>query len=203
MPSKPNLQTERLNRDEPGDWDERVIRENRWVERLNGGDNKAFEEIYRFYYPKLAQFLFRYLHSENTIEDVLHNLFYTLWKNRTNIKPIGTLRAYLYNAARNQALKQLSKNQKLSVSSLTDYPNLSASQIYPEEKVEYKEFAQAFLDAVQCLPEKRRQIFLLHREDSLTYREIAEVLDISIKTVETQMSRSIKFLSEKLAHHRE
>jgi RNA polymerase sigma-70 factor (ECF subfamily) len=58
---------------------------------------------------------------------------------------------------------------------------------------------QAIREAVELIPKRRRRIFLMHREDGLTYREIAEVLDISVKTVETQMSRSLKFLRHKLA----
>lgn len=183
--------------------DERVLREDRWVRAINRGDEKAYEEMYKFYYPRLGQFLLRYLPSKKEAEDVIHNLFFRVWKNRAKLKPQGTLRAYLYTAARNQALKHLGRNKDHRHSDLADYPHLQGEERYPEEKIEYKEFAAAFRNAVKQLPERRRHIFLLHREDHLTYREIADVLDISVKTVETQMSRSIKFLSEKLAHFRE
>lgn len=180
--------------------DERIQREDNWVRRIAKGEGKAFEAMYRYYYPRLGQFLLRYLYSKKAAEDVLQNLFFTIWKNRTNLEPRGTLRAYLYTAARNQALKYIKKNKKEAHSDLADHPYLESPLTYPEETIEYKEFVKAFQDAVQMLPDKRRQIFLLQREDKLTYSEIAEVLEISIKTVETQMTRSIKFLSTKLAH---
>lgn len=178
--------------------DERIQREDNWVRRMNNGDGKAFEAMYKSYYARLGHFLLRYLHSQKAAEDVLQNLFVKIWNNRTNLKPHGTLRAYLYAAARNHALNYIEKNKNESHSDLNDYPHLEAEPAYPEETIEYKEFVQAFRVVVQQLPEKRRQIFLLHREDKLTYREIAEVLGLSIKTVETQMTRSIKFLSNKL-----
>lgn len=182
--------------------DERIQREDAWVRGINRGDGKSFEALYKYYYPRLGQFLVRYVHSEKTAEDLIHNLFYNIWQNRTNLQPRGTLRAYLYTAARNQALKYLSRDKEKDHSTLADHPHLQGGQTYPKEKIEYKEFEEAFQAAVKRLPEKRRQIFLLHREDKLTYREISDVLDISIKTVETQMSRSIKFLSQKLNHFR-
>ena len=170
---------------------------------INKGDSKSFEAMYKYYYPRLGQFLLRYVYSQKTAEDLIHNLFYNIWQNRDNIEPRGTLRAYLYTAARNEALKYLSRNKEEDHSALGDHPHLKSEPTYPKEKIEYKEFEEAFRSAVKRLPEKRRQIFLLHREDKLTYREIADVLDISIKTVETQMSRSIKFLSQKLNHFRD
>lgn len=182
--------------------DERVFRENNWVRGINNGDQKAFEAMYRYYYPRLAQFIMRYVHSKRSAEDVVQNIFYRLWKNRVRLEPKGTLRSYLYTAARNQSLKHLAKQKNENHSALFYYPHLEGN-LLPEERIEYKEFVEAFQDAVKQLPERRRHIFLLHREDKLTYREIAEVLEISIKTVETQMSRSIKFLTEKLSHFRD
>jgi RNA polymerase sigma-70 factor, ECF subfamily len=182
--------------------DERISRENAWVRGVSQGDGKAFEAMYRYYYPRLGQFLLRYVHSEKVAEDLIHNLFYNIWNNRTNLEPRGTLRAYLYTAARNQALKYLEKNKKHDHVSLENHLKLHGKENRSADTIEYKEFSQAVKRAVRQLPDRRRQIFLLHREDKLTYREIAETLNISVKTVETQMSRSLKFLGEKLAEFR-
>ncbi len=183
--------------------DERITRENAWVEGINRGDGKAFEAMYRYYYPRLGQFLMRYVYSHKIAEDLTHNLFYNIWENRKNLEPRGTLRAYLYTSARNHALNYLDKQKNRPHESLDYHLKLHGQENKSAESIEYKEFSRAVKVAVSQLPDRRRQIFLLHREDKLTYKEIAETLGISIKTVETQMSRSLKFLGEKLAVFRE
>lgn len=184
------------------DKDERVIRDNQRVRRLNQGDKKAFEEIYRCYYSQLGSFLMRYVNSKKMAEDIIHNVFFSLWENRTSLKACGTLKAYLYKSVRNQAFNQLSKEKKTDIVEITEYPGRIDEEATPETVLEMKELKQAYKYALKTLPEKRRHIFLMHREDKLTYREIAEVLDISIKTVETQISRSLKYLLKQLSHFR-
>lgn len=173
--------------------------EEQWIEQLRHGDEKAFEALYRHYFPKLCQFVYRYVHSNHLAEDLVHNVFFSLWRNRENIKQVESLRPYLYRATRNQAFKHInrSKNDLMSDQSLK---SIAMKQDWnPDEIMDDNKLEDAVIDAVQQLPDKRRQIYLLHREDGLTYKEIARVLDISIKTVETQMSRSLRFLRKCLA----
>lgn len=188
--------------DNPVTDDERIKRENNWVKGLNRGDGKAFEAMYRYYYPRLGKFLIRYVHSKKVAEDLIHNLFYSIWKNREKLEPKGTLRAYLYTAIQNQAFKHLKKQKIRNHSDISNHMYLKENQPSQVENIEYQEFKDAVQNVISQLPEKRRQIFLMHREDNLTYKEIAEVLEISIYTVETQMSRSLKFLNEKLARYK-
>lgn len=180
--------------------DERTARENRWVEEIREGKKEGFEALYRFYYPRLCQFVFRYVKSKATAEDVVHNVFHKVWKNRAGLKANGKLRAYLYTAVRNESFKHLNKRKKDAFTGLDDLTSLESREIDPEEKINGEEFQKAVEIAVKKLPKSRRSIFLMSREDNLTYREIAEVLEISIKTVETQISRSLKHLRKELAH---
>lgn len=182
--------------------DERIIRDNQWVKRINGGDKKAFEEVYKCYYSQLGGFLMRYVSSEKVAEDIIHNVFYKVWENRSRIEACGTLKAYLFKSVKNQALNFLSKEKNSKIIQPSSDQEQADDDNNPERMMELKEFERAYNQTVQQLPEKRRHIFLMHREDKLTYREIAEVLDISIKTVETQISRSIKFLVLHLSHFR-
>lgn len=178
--------------------EERTEIENRLIRQMHRDDAAAFEQMYRHYFPRLSQFVFRYIHSEEIAQDVVQNVFFGVWKNRKNLKANGRLRSYLYTAARNQALKYLRSD--VDYYELEDISELKSQAINPEEKLSFNEFEQAVMEAVQELPERRRQIFLMHREDDLTYREIAEILGISIKTVETQISRSLKSLRKALSH---
>lgn len=182
-------------------YEERIRKENEWIRRIKKDDRKAFEALYRFYYPRLTQFAFRYVNSKQIAEDLVHNVFYEVWMHRARLKPQGTLRSYLYTAVRNQAFKLLEKKKVRNFTNPVELLSLKNEEINPEQKLSSKELEKAIIEAVKQIPERRRQIFLMHREDHLTYAEIAEVLGISIKTVETQMSRSLKFLRHELAEY--
>ena len=185
-----------------GEKDERIIRDNKWVEGLNRGDKDSFEAIYKRYYAPLNNFLFRYTRSEELIEDIIQEVFYNVWQNRKKLVPRGTLKAYLFTAVRNQAFKKIETENKYTNKEieLSDFEEIYS--VPPDGSCEFNELKKAYQEAVQKLPEKRRNIYLMHREDNLTYNEIADVLRISVKTVETQMSRSLKFLSIYLCKYR-
>jgi RNA polymerase sigma-70 factor (ECF subfamily) len=179
--------------------EERVQKENEWVRRIKKDDREAFEALYRLYYPKLSQFAFRYVASRQVAEDVVHNVFYKLWVGRNRLKPQGTLRGYLYGAVRNQSLTYLDQKERRKFAGPDEVLRLKSLETGPIEQLSTEELKQAIAEALELIPERRRRIFLMHREDGLTYREIADVLGISVKTVETQMSRCLKFLRQKLA----
>lgn len=184
------------------DKDERVIRDNQWVEGINRGETDAFESIYKCYYPQLFYFLKRYLVSDSTIEDIIHNVFFNIWQKRTTLEPRGTLKSYLFTAVRNQALTQLESEKKYErIAEEIEY-HFDDEERDTSHPFEIDKLREAYQKAVQEMPKKRRHIFLMHRQENLTYKEISEILNISIKTVETQMSRSLKFLAESLSNFR-
>lgn len=183
------------------DKDERIIRDNEWVRRLNLGDQKAFEEIYKCYYPQLFHFLKRYLDGDEVIEDTIQQVFFKIWKKREKVEARGTLKSYLFTSVRNQALKQIQKDKKIHHKSDLIHENSVVNFNNPENSIELKELNEAYMEAVGRLPEKRKHIFLMHRQDQLTYKEIAAILNISVKTVETQISRSLKYLTNSLSRY--
>jgi RNA polymerase sigma-70 factor, ECF subfamily len=182
-----------------GHKEENAIRDDQWVERIINSDKDAFEAIYKSYYPRLFNFLLRYLKSESVIEDIIHNVLFHVWKNRESIEPKGTLQAYLFTSVRNQAFKHLNGEKRFDRNATGPETVNGCHDLNPENIYELNQLEGAYLAAVQKLPEKRRHIFLMHRQEQLTYAEIAQVLNISIKTVETQMSRSLKFLATSLS----
>ncbi len=185
-----------------GDRDERIIRDNKWVSEINHGDKRAFEAIYKCYYSQLYNFLYRYTDSDELIEDAIQDVFYSVWQNRENLEPRGTLKAYLFTAVRNQVFKKLNIEKKFD-NNQNEFSNFEETgKVTPESSYQLNELKKAYQEAVQKLPEKRRNIFLMHRQDNLTYGEIADILSVSIKTVETQMSRSLKFLAIYLDKYR-
>jgi len=174
--------------------------EKKWVTEVPRGNIDAFQEMYREYYPQLCQFLLRFVKSPVIAEDLVQDVFLNIWKNRLNWKPHGSLRAYLFVSAKNQALNHIKKWKVRNFSELKEEIVEQTLVEEPEELLMRTELERAVIATVKKLPERRRTIYLMHREDGLTYREIADMLDISVKTVETQMSRSLKFLRERLAH---
>ncbi len=109
------------------------------------------------------------------------------------------MKSYLYTAAKNQALKHLrhADVERLGAETVTlKFPRPNT----PEDELQGQELSTAIQQAVEALPEKTRICFSMNRFDHLTYAEIAEIQGVSIKTVETQMGRALKFLRERLAH---
>lgn len=173
--------------------------EQQWIEQLIQGNEKGFEALYRFYFPKLSQFAYRFVQSTDLAEDIVHDVFLSLWKKKANLKPTKTLRAYLYQAVRNQAMNHLNRQNEDILYDYSLVELISADTADDIELDEESTLQDKVIEAIQQLPDRGRQIYLLHREDGLTYKEIAKVLDISVKTVETHMSRSLAFLREYLS----
>ena len=178
--------------------DERVLRENQWVRDINRGDKKAFEAVYKYYYPQLGSYVLRFTRDRSVTEDVIHNVFCSIWTHRQLLRPSGTLKAYLFTAVRNQALKHLEQEGRRSGVSFYTLRSIHSERPSPEEDMELLEFEQHLQHALTLLSERQREIFLLNRESRMSYREIAEVLDISIKTVETHMRRCLSLLQKRL-----
>lgn len=170
--------------------------EDKLVERVRKGDGAAFEAIFRLYYTRLCKFVFHIVGSPAAAGDLVEDLFVKLWEGRKEWSPEGSLRTYLYKAAKNQALNYL-KHQSVVRSWQREMANgMLLHEFGPEEELHQKELMNAIHHAIALLPERCRLIFVLHRQHGMTYREIAKVLDISVKTVETQMGRALKALRQ-------
>lgn len=161
------------------------------VSLLKAGDRKAFSEIYNRYWKLLYRSGHNILGDENVVSDVLQEVFVSLWHRRNNVE-ILSLKAYLFQAARFGVLKAI-RQQK------TDqlfYTRLAAvtSEIVMENPMLFKEQQQLITQLVNRLPEDCKAIFLMSREENLTYKQIACKLEISEKTVEKKMSISLKII---------
>ncbi|MBI2619175.1 MAG: RNA polymerase sigma-70 factor [Ignavibacteriales bacterium] len=176
------------------------LRDKNHAQQIRLGSHHAFEALFRTYYPRLCRFAFRLTGSRSTAEELVQDIFVRLWKNRTAWTPLGSVRTYLYRAVRNQAINY-QKHQNLTGSDDVDLEKVLSELPGPEEELYEKELQKAVGEAVELLPPRCRAIFLLHRVEGLTYAEIAQVLDLSTKTVETQMGRALKTLRRLLVHY--
>ncbi len=171
----------------------------KWAEKIRRGDRAAFEALYLTYAEGLCSFTLQYVKAPEVAEGLVQDLFVKLWKRRRQWNPQDNPKSYLYTAARNQALDHLKhleveRQWAEHVRHRSEVPSRT-----PEQEFRYKEFNEAVEEAIQALPERRRLVFTLSRQHGLTYREIAEVMDISVKTVEAQMSQAFKTLRELLS----
>ena len=176
-----------------------VRTESEWVRKIRTGDGEAFERLFSLYCQPLIHFVRRYVQDTSIAENLVQDVFLAIWVNRSQLDPALNIKTYLYTAARNQALKHL-RHSDVERRSAEEVTLAFSRQKTPEGEWQEKEIAASVYQAIEALPEKCRILFSMNRFDHLTYAEMAEIQHISIKTVETQMGRALKFLRNRLAH---
>ncbi|GGD60012.1 DNA-directed RNA polymerase sigma-70 factor [Emticicia aquatilis] len=162
---------------------------------IANGDSRAFEILYRRYFSKLYGAAYKRLQDRELTEEVVQELFVSLWERRTTL-PIENIESYLFSSIKYLVIAQFKKNSLFEKYSST----LDATENddnFTEQAVAFDELNQAYQEALQLIPEKCREVFLLKRS-GLSQREISERLDISEKTVENQMTKALKILREAL-----
>ena len=168
------------------------------VRGLVQGDKQALDEIYKFFYPKLYVFAKSFLKVEDDINDILQDVFVKLWLNREKIDKVETFNSYLFTIAKNAIVsyfREKSKDQKFE----TRIKEILVSrELKYNDELEYKDLKKNLETIVNQLPDKRKQIFLLSREEGLSNNEIAEKLGISVKTVEDHMRHALQFIRKRL-----
>lgn len=157
----------------------------------NGSDRQAFQRLFDEYYDSIKNYLFYKSGNIEQAEDLTQEAFLILWEKRQALKP-EKAKSFLYTIATNLFLNQV-KHQKV-VLKFQRQPFSSTSNETPQFLMEETEFHQQLEDAISRLPEKARVVFLMNRIDKLTYREIAERLGLSEKTIEKRMTKALKEL---------
>lgn len=168
--------------------------------RITEGDEKAFEKLFHAYYANLCRFATGIISEDETAEEIVQDLFVKIWEKRTQLIINSSIKNYLYRAAKNQCLNFI-KHNNIKSDYFQKIQSETEAQIQPDEHFLALELAKKIEESIASLPEKRREIFRLSREEGLKYREIAQQLNISLKTVEAQMGLAIKTLRENLKDH--
>jgi RNA polymerase sigma-70 factor (ECF subfamily) len=172
-------------------------RDQQWARKIREGDRAAFEALFHAYYGSLCDFAWQYVRSEDIVEELVQDIFLYVWERRADWLPQGTVRSYLYRAVYNKSLNHL-KHRRIEKQWEVQHREDEPSET-PEDALSFKELSDAIQASLDALPERRRHVFLLSRQHNMTYAEIAEMLGISIKTVETQMGRALQSMRERLA----
>ncbi len=165
-------------------------------------DKKAFEQLFFEYYDYLYGFAYSYLKNKEEAEELVSDVFLTIWRKRESLPDIHNLKVYLYVSVRNQAINYIKKHKKASFFSIYDLPFDTMDQDEsPEAQVLTKELITEIDEAMEELPPRCKEVFQLVRMDGLRYKEVAEMLKISVKTVENQVGIAVQKIGARLALH--
>ncbi len=172
------------------------------INGLKQGDLAAFEELYRQYYIYLCLIAEHIVSNPSDAEEIVSDVFVRLWNIRGNIEITTSIKAYLVKAVHNTSLNYLERhriNNNLTDSlSNSDYELLAWDSDYPLGQLYEKEIMNIFDNGINSLPDACREIFILSRNEGMTYCKIAGKLGVSVNTVKTQMKIALARLRENL-----
>ncbi|MEL7002337.1 MAG: RNA polymerase sigma-70 factor, partial [Bacteroidota bacterium] len=153
----------------------------------------AFEELYHRMYKPLTLYAFRYTKSPELADDMVSEVFFKLWKKRETININSAVQSYLYTSVRNRCLDRIRSEHGIDHCNDEILINFDSFSPTPLQYTISEELQKRIETAIEALPKDRRRVFRMSRDNGLKYKEIAETLGISVKTVETQMGRALKF----------
>jgi RNA polymerase sigma-70 factor (ECF subfamily) len=168
------------------------------IENLRNGDMMAFDVIYRKYSPKLFGFILKILKVESDAEEIMQEVFMKIWEMRDKIETYTSFDSFLYTITYNKSINLIRKKitERKYVDFLKSQPELAEPAVI--EDLHFLELSSKVDRLVQELPARQKEVFLLSREKELTYKEIAEELNISKNTVENHMVKALKYLRDNL-----
>jgi len=165
---------------------------------LHDDDAEAFEQLFLVGYNPLRSFCEKIVENNEVAEELVSEVFLKIWVNRHAIVITSSPKSYLYTAVRNIAFDYLRKEKKYSFTNIDSVVAMPCDYFDPQKRSEYAELQENINNAVAKLPKQCRTVFQLSRDQGLRYIEIADKLHLSVKTIETQMSRALKSLRKSL-----
>ena len=171
-------------------------------ERINISDRKldkvSFEHLFRNYFSPLCLFGMKYLKDMDTTKEIVHDVFVNIWSKRNELDLNKSLKTYLFTSVYNRSLNYIRDQKKFKGVEELRSEHHEQSFFDASAELEGKELQGQIQKAIDSLPERTRKIFVMNRFEGFKYKEIAEKLEISQKTVEAQISSALKVLREKL-----
>ena len=166
---------------------------------IKNGHKGAFDEVFLKYYKRLYAYAFALVKEKDDAEELVQNVFVRIWKKRDQLDPDRSLKSLLYRSLHNDCLNYL-KHQKVRAQFAIHFAGETTNYHGDlQEEVSLGELRRNILMAINELPEKCREIFQMSRFENMKYQEIADRLQISVKTVENQMGKALKVLRWKVA----
>lgn len=165
---------------------------------IREGNEAAFEMTFKTYYKPLCQYAFSFLNNRSEAEEVVQSTFIKIWEKKKELAIDSSLKAYLYSMVRNSCLNAI-KHEKVKQQHAQRHLRVAEqSRELVTERVFSNELESQLYQAMKALPEQCRLVFQLSRFEELKYQEIADQLQISVKTVENQMGKALKIMRNQL-----
>ncbi|MDL2228192.1 RNA polymerase sigma-70 factor [Bacteroidales bacterium OttesenSCG-928-K03] len=166
------------------------------IKKLREGNHNAFEMIFKEWYSALCEYAFSILQNDDDTQDVVQKFFCKFWDKREQIEIHTSIKSYLYRSIHNDCMNVIKQRKTRA-----DYINYSVQEIdinYTDNNIITNELNVNIQNAIEKLPPRCKEVFLLSRINNLSYSEISRTMDISVGTVETQMVKALKFLRNEL-----
>ncbi|SHK95903.1 RNA polymerase sigma-70 factor, ECF subfamily [Chitinophaga jiangningensis] len=158
---------------------------------------QSFEDLFRENHAHCLAFAAHYTGDMHEAEEIVQQVFLKLWEKRDTIVITGPVKSYLFSAIRNAAISQWRKDAVRSEKE-TAY---SQQRDAATQAAEVRELEQLYHQALERLPDRCREVFILSRHQQMKYAEIAATMNISVKTVENQMGKALKILHQELKEY--
>jgi len=171
------------------------------LEKIQSGNESAYEMIFRTFYQPLCRYAYSFLEDKEEAEEVVQSAFITVWEKRKSIDIQTSLKSYLYRMVRNGCLNVI-KHEKVKQQHVAH--EMAVTEVSYEsvsQKVYASELESKITEALKALPEQCRLVFQLSRFEELKYQEIADQLQISVKTVENHMGKALRIMREQLKEY--
>lgn len=163
--------------------------------RISRRDEKAFKQFFELYFNSLVNYAYGFVLDRSIAEDIVLELMVNLWNMGEKISEILNVQYYLYRSTKNRALNHIKQSSKFSFEQLED---TSLDNITPEILLITKERAALIQHAIDSLPLRCRTVFIMIRENKMSYQEVADILEISTNTVNRHMQDALHRLYDKL-----
>ena len=179
---------------EPNQFSSDTTEEKQWLGMLVNGEEEGLSLIFNKYYKYLVITGFKIIHDDHRAKDIVQDVFFKLWENRAKLNIQSSLKSYLRKAVSNKCIDHIRKNKKIHWKE--DLENSSIPDAYNSiiEEMEASELQKIINEAIQKLPNRCREVFSLSRFENMSHKEIAVELDISVKTIENQITKALKFI---------
>lgn len=171
------------------------------MELIKSGNLRAFEDFFRLYYQPLCYHALKYVSSVDVAEEIVQDLFYTIWEKRQELTITTSIKAYMYTATHNRCMKYLDHRKIEQKFEKTTREEASAHVESPTDLAGLHEIQSIINKTLDSLPERCSRIFRLNRFEGLRYTDIAKKLSISVKTVEANMGKALKILRKNLKEY--
>jgi RNA polymerase sigma-70 factor (ECF subfamily) len=173
---------------------------------LTSQHHQGFERIFGELYQPLCNYAFTLVRDTDLCEDIVQEIFTRIWETRKDLLLTDNIRYYLFSAVRNNCITHLRRLKNKGTLPWDEHTLPARLSVPPPEDNKERQFEEWLREAIDILPEKCREVFILSRISQLKYKEIAGVLGISVKTVENQLGKSLRlireFLKKKDVHDR-